>query len=144
MNKFQLEIPNHFETAHLVIRRYELDDGIMYFNVGQKNHKHLQRFEANNIILSAKTPEEAETIIRNITVEWNERNSFFMGAIDKTTLQAHRVRLHTSDTNLPSQRVAERCGFKLEGHIRQNKRDPDGTLSGDLYYRLLKSEYNAS
>jgi len=59
-------------------------------------------------------------------------------------LKAQRICLHTRDTNLPSQRVAERCGFILEGHIRENKRDPDGCVSGDLYYGLLKSEYNAS
>jgi RimJ/RimL family protein N-acetyltransferase len=59
-------------------------------------------------------------------------------------LKAYRMLLHTRDTNIPSQHVAERCGFSLEGHIRENKRDPDGTVSGDLYYGLLKSEYNAS
>ncbi len=58
------------------------------------------------------------------------------------SLKAWRVCLHTSDANLPSQRIAERCGFILEGHIRENKRDLDGIVSGDLYYGLLRSEYN--
>jgi RimJ/RimL family protein N-acetyltransferase len=56
-------------------------------------------------------------------------------------LGAHRVRLHCDDTNLRSRRVAERCGFVLEGHIRENKLNPDGTFSGSLYFGLLKAEW---
>jgi RimJ/RimL family protein N-acetyltransferase len=52
-----------------------------------------------------------------------------------------RAGLHCRESNLRSQRVAERCGFRLEGHIRENKRLPDGTFEGDYYYGLLKSEY---
>ena len=193
MHKMLLDIPTRIETDRLIIRRYEPGDGPMYFAVGQKNRQHLQQFEAGNIILSAKTQEEAEILIRELNVDWIARNSFFMGAFDKKTLEfiaqiyigvvnwelpefevgyfvdvdhqgngfvteavkaalgfifsylkAQRVCLHTRDTNLPSQRVAERCGFILEGHIRENKRDAVGTVSGDLYYGLLKSEYNAS
>jgi ribosomal-protein-serine acetyltransferase len=193
INKMLLDIPTRLETDRLILRRYEPGDGPMYFAVGQKNHHHLQPFEADNVILSAKTPEEAENIIRGLNEDWIARNSFFLGAFDKKTLEfiaqiyigvvnwelpefevgyfvdvdhqgkgfiteavqgalgfifrclkAQRVCLHTRDTNLPSQRVAERCGFTLEGHIRENKRDADGTVSGDLYYGLLKSEYNAA
>jgi ribosomal-protein-serine acetyltransferase len=193
MNKMLLDIPTRLETDRLILRRYEPGDGSMYYTVGQKNRQHLQQFEAGNIILSAKTQEEAEIIIRELNADWIARNSFFIGAFDKKTLEfvaqiyvgvvnwelpefevgyfvdvnhqgkgfvteavkaalsfifshlkAQRVCLHTRDTNLPSQRVAERCGFTLEGHIRENKRDTAGTVSGDLYYGLLKSEYNAS
>jgi RimJ/RimL family protein N-acetyltransferase len=55
-------------------------------------------------------------------------------------LGAHRVSLHCDDTNVRSRRVAERCGFVLEGHIRENKRNPDGTVSGTLCFGLLSSE----
>lgn len=58
-------------------------------------------------------------------------------------LGAHRVSLHCSDTNVRSRRVAERCGFVLEGHIRENKLNPDGTFSGSLYFGLLKAEWEA-
>jgi RimJ/RimL family protein N-acetyltransferase len=51
------------------------------------------------------------------------------------------VRLECDDTNVRSQRVAERCGFTRIGHARENRRNPDGSLSGTLYYSLLKSEY---
>lgn len=56
-------------------------------------------------------------------------------------LKAHRVRLECDDTNRRSWRVAERCGMVREGHIRENKRNADGTLSGTLCYGLLRREY---
>ena len=56
-------------------------------------------------------------------------------------LGAHRVRLECDDTNERSQRVAERCGFVEEGHIRENKVTADGERTGTLYYGLLKREF---
>ncbi len=55
-------------------------------------------------------------------------------------LGAHRVRLECDDQNTRSAHVAERSGFKLEGHIRENHRHDDGTLSGTLHYGLLRHE----
>jgi RimJ/RimL family protein N-acetyltransferase len=55
-------------------------------------------------------------------------------------LEAHRVRLECDDTNRRSVGVAERCGFVLEGHLRETKRRDDGTFSGTLYYGLLQQE----
>lgn len=56
-------------------------------------------------------------------------------------LGAHRVRLECDDMNKRSYRVAERCGLVLEGHIRENKRNSDGAISGTLHYGLLRSEF---
>jgi ribosomal-protein-alanine N-acetyltransferase len=58
-------------------------------------------------------------------------------------LKAHRVRLECDDTNDRSRRVAERCRMVREGHIRENKRNADGTLSGTLHFGLLKREFEA-
>ncbi len=55
-------------------------------------------------------------------------------------LGAHRVRLECDDTNERSARVAERCGFTLEGHIRENHLWPDGRITGTLHYGLLRCE----
>ena len=57
-------------------------------------------------------------------------------------LGAHRVRLECDDTNLKSARVAERCGFVREGHVRENRKNPDESISGTLLYGLLRSEFN--
>jgi RimJ/RimL family protein N-acetyltransferase len=59
-------------------------------------------------------------------------------------LHAHRLRLGCNETNVRSWRVAERCGFKREGHIRQVHPDilcDDGAFSGDYLYGLLCAEY---
>jgi ribosomal-protein-alanine N-acetyltransferase len=56
-------------------------------------------------------------------------------------LQAQRVRIECNDTNLRSIRVAERCGFTREAHFRENKRNPDGSLSGTMIYGLLRKEF---
>ena len=55
-------------------------------------------------------------------------------------LGAHRVRLACDETNRRSIKVAERCGFILEGHLRETKQHPDGTFTGDLHYGILRSE----
>ena len=57
-------------------------------------------------------------------------------------IHAHRISIETDDTNLRSIAVAERCGFVKEGHIRENKKNPDGTYSGTVYYGLLKNEFH--
>jgi len=43
-------------------------------------------------------------------------------------IHAMRVELITDEENAPSRRVAERCGFKLEGTLRSERRAPDGSL----------------
>jgi RimJ/RimL family protein N-acetyltransferase len=58
-------------------------------------------------------------------------------------LGAHRVRLKCDDTNVRSYCVADRCEMVREGHIRENKKNSDGRMSGTLLYGLLRSEYEA-
>jgi RimJ/RimL family protein N-acetyltransferase len=58
-------------------------------------------------------------------------------------LQAHKVMIRCKDTNLKSARVAERCGFVKEGHLRETKRTQNGGFRGLLYFGLLRSEYGA-
>lgn len=55
-------------------------------------------------------------------------------------LHAYRLRLECDDTNERSMRVAEHCGMIREGHLRRNKKNKDGTISGTMIYGLLKSE----
>ena len=58
-------------------------------------------------------------------------------------LGAHRVRLECDDTNERSARVAERCGFTLEGHIRENHLRPGGSITGTLHYGLFVASISA-
>jgi aminoglycoside 6'-N-acetyltransferase len=59
-------------------------------------------------------------------------------------LHAHRISLECDDTNLRSQRVAERSCMPQEAHFRENRRWPDNTLTGTLHYGLLRHEWTAS
>jgi RimJ/RimL family protein N-acetyltransferase len=56
------------------------------------------------------------------------------------TFKAHRISLLTDDTNLRSIRVAERCGFVREGHLRENKLRPGGEITGTVCFGLLKTD----
>jgi RimJ/RimL family protein N-acetyltransferase len=61
-----------------------------------------------------------------------------------THLGAHRLRINCNELNTRSWKLAERCGFVREGHLRQTHNNTflaDGTPSGDYVYGLLRSEY---
>ena len=52
-------------------------------------------------------------------------------------LRAVRVELVTDEGNLASRKVAERCQFKLEGILRNERRAPDGALVNTCIYAHL-------
>ena len=56
---------------------------------------------------------------------------------------AHRVKSDCNENNIRSWRLLERCGFTREGHLRENRKNPDGTFHGDFLYGLLRSEFEA-
>jgi aminoglycoside 6'-N-acetyltransferase len=57
-------------------------------------------------------------------------------------LVAHKVIVITRDTNHPSIKLAERLGFKKEGHLRE-ARIERGTRYGLVYYGMLKTEFTS-
>jgi [ribosomal protein S5]-alanine N-acetyltransferase len=56
-------------------------------------------------------------------------------------LNAHPVSLECDDTNGRSMRVAERCGVVREGHLRENRRRPDGSISRTYRYGMLRHDF---
>lgn len=56
-------------------------------------------------------------------------------------LGAHRVKSDCHENNTRSWRLLERCGFRREGHLLENKKNIDGTYHGDYLYGLLRREY---
>jgi aminoglycoside 6'-N-acetyltransferase len=54
---------------------------------------------------------------------------------------ALRVGLWCDDTNLASRAIAERLGMTLEGHVRADKRNADGSVTGSCAYGLLADEW---
>ncbi len=69
-----------------------------------------------------------------------EGHGYVTEALDAVTeycmkhLGARRVELHTDDRNQRSWRVAERCGFELEGILRNERRAIDGSLNDTRVY----------
>jgi RimJ/RimL family protein N-acetyltransferase len=54
---------------------------------------------------------------------------------------AHRVKADCNENNIRSWKLLERCGFTREGHLRQNKKSPDGSFHGDYLYAILRDEF---
>lgn len=53
-----------------------------------------------------------------------------------------KIYLETNEDNIVAQRVYEKCGFVLEGKLRNEYRSADGALMCRMYYGLLKGELN--
>lgn len=51
---------------------------------------------------------------------------------------AVRLEIITDEENTASRRVAERCGFLLEGTLRHERRAPDGVLRNTCVYARLR------
>ena len=185
------DIPSSFETARLLVRRYQPDDASWYAPMSVQNREHLERYESGNAAMAIETETDAAAVIQDFIASWNARSAFFLGAFRKATgvfvaqiyigvanwdlpelelgyfadathtgqgfvteaaqgalrfcfreLGAHRVRLECDDTNVPSYRVAERCGMIREGHLRENHRHADGSLTGTFLYGILRHELN--
>lgn len=58
------------------------------------------------------------------------------------TLELNKIYLETNEDNFAAQRVYEKCGFQLEGILRQEYKTIDGILKNRLYYGLIKGELN--
>jgi len=178
------------ETRRLIIRPYRVEDAKWYYWMSLKNKEHLTRYESENPIISIQTEADAEKVIKDFELLWDEQRYRFMGVFLKETNEfvaqiylgksnpelpefvigyfadidqtgngyvseavtavveellatdgAHRIQIETDDTNTGSIRVAQRCGFVEEGHLRENKKNVDGTISGTLYFGLLRSEF---
>ena len=50
-----------------------------------------------------------------------------------------KIYLRTHETKLPARKLAEKCGFILEGKLRKDHRTTAGELVDLCYYGLLKS-----
>lgn len=54
---------------------------------------------------------------------------------------AHRVKSDCNENNIRSLKLLERCGFRREGHLLENRKNADGTFHGDYLYGMLRREY---
>ena len=58
------------------------------------------------------------------------------------TLNAERVEIRCDESNDRSWRVAERCGFTLEGVLRRDSRAPDGSVRDTRVYARVRGAEN--
>ena len=56
-------------------------------------------------------------------------------------LKAHKIIVLTRDDNIKSKKLAERCGYIREGHLRDHNIN-EGNRFGLLCYGMLKEEFN--
>jgi aminoglycoside 6'-N-acetyltransferase len=80
-----LDIPNRIEAKRIYLRCYQAGDGQWFYAMSHKNRAHLARYEADNVVMSIQSEQEAEVLVRELAVEWEARNCFFIGAFDKET-----------------------------------------------------------
>jgi RimJ/RimL family protein N-acetyltransferase len=57
-------------------------------------------------------------------------------------LKAHKVIVITRDTNSKSYKLAERLGFKREGHLRESRIE-NGKRYGLFYYGVMRTEFSS-
>lgn len=58
-------------------------------------------------------------------------------------LQPAKVRVTTDAGNAPSARVAERCGFTLEGRVSSGAKGRHGAVGDTLQYGMLAADFDA-
>jgi aminoglycoside 6'-N-acetyltransferase len=79
------KLPQRIEAQRLYLRSYQPGDGRWYYAMGQRNRAHLARYEADNVVMSIASEQEAEVVVREFAAEWRARNAFFMGAFERET-----------------------------------------------------------
>lgn len=103
---------------------------------------------AGQIYVRPTTPELPEFMVGFIADVDHQRRGYVTEALGTALgfifndLGAHRVFLHCDDTNQRSWKVAERCGFIREGHLRENKHHTDYPISGTYVYGMLRSDWH--
>jgi RimJ/RimL family protein N-acetyltransferase len=102
---------------------------------------------AGQIYIGPANMDLPEFVIGYIVDVDHEGMGYVTEAVNEVTrmlfeeLGAHRVRADCNETNTRSWHLLERCGFKREGHLRENKANPDGSYHGDYLYAMLKSDF---
>jgi aminoglycoside 6'-N-acetyltransferase len=81
-----------------------------------KNHPHLMRFEADNVVFNIASEEAAEELVCEFANEWAKGNYFFIGAFEKETGEfVAQIYVGTINRKLPEFEVGYFADIDHEG-----------------------------
>ena len=124
MDPILLDIPNSYSSERLLLRAFEKGDGMKYFTLLQNNVDHLE--EEVSEAKKLTTVDKTEIFCRTRMIDW-----------------LMKIEIHAKAGNTKSWKLAERCGFTKEAHIRNRARTNKGEIDDLVYYGLLKDEFVA-
>jgi RimJ/RimL family protein N-acetyltransferase len=159
-----IDVPTTLETQRLTLRAFRAGDGVVLHEALAESITHLREFLwFLPWVAEDPTPETAEIRCRSGSLlgsvglhrtdwavpktevgYWVRPSAAGHGFVSEgvqalvdwslNQLHAQRVELVTDASNTASRRVAERCGFVLEGVLRNVMKAPDGGLRHSCVY----------
>ncbi|MCJ7551050.1 MAG: GNAT family N-acetyltransferase [Anaerolineae bacterium] len=99
------------------------------------------------IYVGAAMPALPDYAVGYIIDQAHESKGYVTEAVQRVThwlfddLGARRIHIECDDTNTRSAAVTRRCGFRQEAHLRENKRNLDGTITGTFVFGLLRDDW---
>jgi ribosomal-protein-alanine N-acetyltransferase len=103
-------IPARMEARRVRLPSIEAGDGPWYYAISQRNRTHLARCDADSIVISIASEQEAGVLLE-LAALWRVRNAFFMGAFDRVTDEfVAQVYVRTVNPDLPEFEI----GFFVE------------------------------
>lgn len=148
MNNSKVYSNMHFDIPVL------LDNTIRWFENNQKNDNRADVvFEENGQLLAmgglTNINREANKAELYVFVNPNLQKGGFGTQATKLlckygfeNLNLDKIYLETNEDNHAAKRVYEKCGFQLEGILRNEYKNQEGLLKSRLYYGILKGELN--
>ena len=155
-----LDIPHSLLTPRLHLRTFRAGDGPRLYEAVAESQAELRRCLGHlPWVAEELTQDSAELRCRRCEAYFFSRADLPYLAFETATgqgyasegvnalvdwafagLTAQRVELITDEANTASRRVAERCGFALEGVLRHAQRAPDGSLRNTCVYARLPGD----
>lgn len=148
MNNPKIYSSMHFEIPILI------DNTIRWFENNVDNNKRADLvFEENGVVVAfgglTNINSEVKKAELYIFVNPENQKSGIGTRATKTLcsyglnqLGLNKIYLETNEDNVAAQRVYEKCGFVLEGKLRNEYISKDGRIMCRMYYGLLKGELN--
>lgn len=146
MNNPKVYSSMHFETPVL------MDNTIRWFENNIGNHKRADlAFEENGEVVAFGGLTNIDSDIKKAELYIFVNPEIQKGGIGTRAtkelcsygfkqLELNKIFLETNEDNIAAQRVYEKCGFVLEGKLRNEYISKDGLFMCRMYYGLLKGE----